>query len=294
MLRDGSLPLLTVLVLAAACGDDVARDESDGGASSGDASTDNASGGSSGDATSAATSAPTSGATADTTGAPGPCGGVQEGDAYVLEDADLASFADLGHVKGNLGIRLKSRDVPDLSFLACLHTVDGVLTIVDSDRLETTEGLQNLTKVKAISIYDNQNLRTAAFDQVQSLTAFNFKSNPAVTEIRLDSVVSMEWMEIGGCETADNLALTKLSGFSGLKRVERLQIEANEALMSLEILDALEANGAPEPITSARIRFNPLISEAEIHARLDELGVPYQIVCANAGGDPNCDCTIGE
>lgn len=298
MIRDGRLLGLAVLALAAACGDDHAGGESDSGASSGGASSGDTSAGSSGGTTSTATSesssGATSGASSDTTGAPVPCGGVHEGDLGVLEDSDLASLANLGHVKGNLGIRLKSRDVPDLSFLGCLHTVDGILTIVNSNLLETTEGLVNLEEVGTISIYDNPNLYTVAFDQLQSLGGFHFTSNPAVTEIRLDSVVSMKYIELGLCETANNLSLTSLSGFSSLKRVERLQIEGNEALMSLEILDALAANGATEPVTSARIRFNPLISEAEIHARLDELGVPYRLVCANAGGDPICECTIGE
>ncbi len=123
-------------------------------------------------------------------------------------------------------------------------------------------------------------------------------NNPALEEFQFESLETVKYMVIGNCaETspdAHHFALTGLSGFSSLTTVEDLSLEGNEALMSADLLDALDANGAATPVVSAVIRFNPLLPEAIVNARLDALGVQYRIVCGNAEGDPECYCEVGE
>jgi hypothetical protein len=239
---------------------------------------------------------------ASSTDAPEPCSRVHEGDLKVDDDTDLASLGDLGRVTGALTISMQKREQRELSFLGCLHTLDSLLFINDNGLLESTEGLENLKSIKSLWITGNPNLRVVTgFDQIRELERFRFRSNPAVEEIQLDSIETANWIEIGYCQGSggfgQNLDLVDLSGFSGLTTVYGLSIDGNEALISADLLDALAANGAPAPLGEAHFRFNPLLSEATILARLDALDVQYREVCGNAGGDPddwNCNCADSE
>jgi len=269
-----------VVVLALACGPDVAQTDGGTGTSTGD------------DASSTGTP------TGSSTGVPGPCGLVHEGDLNVYDDTDLASLTDLGRVTGFLGIYMEGRDQRDLSFLSCLHTVDGGLYIANNTLLESTDGLENLKDVAGLRIRDNDNLRVVEFDQIRDLQLLEVYKNPALEELQFEALETVKYLVIGRCaETspdARHFALAGLSGFSSLTNVESLTLEGNEVLMSVDLFDALDANGAAAPMDSAGIRFNPLLPEAVINARLDALGVQYREVCGNADGDPDCYCEVGE
>lgn len=236
--------------------------------------------------------------TSTSTGVSEPCSRIHEGDLFIAADTDLSTVTDIGRVTGNLYIFMESRDQRDLSFLNCLDAIDGVLQIDSNYFLESTKGLENLKKVQVISAYQNQNLRVVTgFDQVRDLVGLKLYSNPALTEIHLESVETVDWMIIGGCLGAGgdggHDSLVSLSGFSGLMTVESLHIDGNKALMSADLLDALAANGAPSPLGGAYIRFNPLLSEATVQAQLDALGVPVRDVCGNEKGDSECYCEGG-
>ncbi len=268
-------------VLSLACGPDGAQTDSGTGTSTGD------------DASSTGTP------TGSSSGGLEPCGLVHEGDLKILEDTDLASLTDLGRVTGNLGIYMGKRDQRDLSFLSCLHTVDGRLYINDHTFLESTEGLENLKSVGALSIFRNENLRVVTgFDQAREIPLLQVSRNPALEELQFEALETVKYMVIGECAEmspdAHHFALTGLSGFSSLTTVESLSLKGNEALMSADLLDALDANGAATPVVSAVIRFNPLLPEAIVNAQLDALGVQSRIVCGNAEGDPKCYCEVGE
>ncbi|MDC0674383.1 hypothetical protein [Nannocystis radixulma] len=211
---------------------------------------------------------------------------------------NLASLEDIGLVRGDLRILLGDDDQRDLSFLKCLHTIDGSLDIRGTTRLESTEGLENLQNVQSILIVDNTNLRTAiGFDRLRSTVGFTFYGNPAAEAIRFDSLETLVWMRIGFCAdtlpAANNLALADLAGFAALTTIERLTLEGNEALVTAEILDALAANGASSPLQIATIRHNHFLSEESVHEALDALGVKKRDVCGNADGYPMCVCLIG-
>lgn len=235
--------------------------------------------------------------TSSSTGMTEPCGQVHEGDLIVRYETDFALLADIGRVKGNLYVNMDGRNQLDLSFLKCVHKIDGFLDIAWNELLESTEGMERLESVSAISIDENTNLRVVAgFEQVRSLTRFILDKNPSLEEVRLDSLENVKSMEIGHCANAgpaaNQQALVALAGFSGISEIETLRIEGNEALMSEGLLEALKANGAASPLQHVTFRFNPLLDEATIHARIDVLGVKSREVCGNAGGavDPECFC----
>jgi hypothetical protein len=228
--------------------------------------------------------------TGSSTGMPEPCSLVHEGDLIVRDDTDLAPLTEIGRETGPLVIVMEERDQRDLTFLSCLDTIDGELDINTNALLESTKGLENLKSVDSITIRNNDNLRTVTgFDQISGLEYLLIYNNPALAEIKLDSIETVDWIQIGHC-VGGHLALVDLPGFSGLTTVQRLTIEGNEALMSAGLLDALAANGAPSPLPEAVIRFNPLLSESTVQTQLDTLGVPDRYVCENADGDPECVC----
>ncbi len=236
-----------------------------------------------------------------TTGEPEACSRVHPGDLYLSEDTDLALITNIGQVNGNVYVSMGDRDQRDLAFLGCLHTIEGVLSIMGNSLLETTEGVVELVNVKAILVEENPNLRIVdGFPRIRDLYGFSFRDNPVATEIHLDSIETMHWINIGLCVGddgwANNLDLVDLAGFSGLVSLDNIQIDGNEALIALDVLDVLLGNGAPEPLRAATIRYNPLLSDSSIQQQLDALGVESRVLCENAGsmGAPECMCPTGE
>ena len=196
-------------------------------------------------------------------------------------------------------ISLGARPQTDLSFLSCLHTIGYGLTIDWNDRLETTEGLENLTSLQAILINHNANLRiVAGFDPFTELSAVIISDNPSLEQIDLDTLQAVETLRIGDCQeeqaAASHFALVELPGFRGLTRVKRLTIDGNEALLSADLLDVLALNGDPVPLEQTWIRFNPLLSETLVHEQLNALDVNKREVCGNAEGAPGCFCLTGD
>ena len=65
--------------------------------------------------------------------------------------------------------------------------------------------------------------------------------------------------------------------------------------MTAEILDTLSLSASPKPLSTATVRYNLLLPEAEVNATLDDLGLDMQHrdVCGNAEGDPECYCVVG-
>lgn len=312
---DGAMALMLLAVCLASCGGGTQGDTSTAEASVGDpgstvqptgsdtGSTSITTGGGSTTpepltASSTATSA--SDSTDSSTGPSGPCEEVHEGDLQVDENTDLSALATIGRVTGTVYIHMFDRDQKDLSFLSCLHTIDNALVIRDNNHLDTTAGITNLQSVNWITVYDNPKLRTiSGFEQLAGLLALKIYYNPSLEEVVFESLTSVHTMTIGYCDqgggTAKQPSLVDLTGFTALASVGALYIDGNEALMTTDILDALAANGSPEPLGVATVRFNPTLPEAAVHAQLDVLGLSPRDreVCGNAEGDPECICVVG-
>jgi len=248
----------------------------------------------SGDASTTSSEAPTAG----TTEALEPCSDVHEGDLYVGADTDLASLANLGRVTKALHISMGQREQADLSFLPCLHTADSGITIEYNLHLETTKGLVSLKNIGSLRVEQNPLLREiVGFEQIEELGLLSLHLNQSLEEIHLESLHTVEFLDIGRCEfeepTAFHLALSDLQGFSSLTDVGTLWINGNEALASVDLLDALAMNGTINPPV-VQVRFNPMLPEDVVHEKLDALGVIKREVCGNLEGDPECFCLVGD
>lgn len=315
MTRTSHLPFLWgVAMFGAACGDGrVDTNDSVAGptgtgtstAGTGMNSTNTSTGGtgSSGVPTSgAAETAPstsTEGST-DSTGAPSRCSQVHRGDLVVEKDTDLTTLADIGRVTGDVYITMYGRDQPNLSFLECLHTIDGGLSLQNNDLLESMKGLENLTSVSRVFVFNNPALQSIdSIGPVVDLFSLVIDGNSSLEQINLDSIKTIGLLQIGHCQgtmaSANNGKLIDLSGFSGLTSVQTLIIEGNVELMTADVLDTLAANGAPNPLSFATVRYNLQLPEATVHSKLDALGIDMQHreVCGNAEGDPECFCVVG-
>lgn len=237
--------------------------------------------------------------TASTTGL-GECSLVHQGDLIVQKDTDLAPLAEIGRVTGDLYVAMYGRDQPDLSFLSCLHTIDGGLSIQNNELLKSMKGLEGLESVFRMEVYNN--LALSAVDSVgpiKQLFSLTIDGNPSLQEIHLDYLETVGLLQIGHCEkmsaAANQKNLVTLLGFAGLTKVQDLVIEGNEALQTADVLNVLILNGAKMPLSTAEIRYNVLLPETEINAELDVLGLDMQHrnVCGNAGGNPECFCVVG-
>lgn len=235
--------------------------------------------------------------TTGTSAPPGhtPCSRVHEGTLYIGEATDIESLNNIGVVEGGLRIDLRERDQRDLSFLQCLHTVDGNLMISSNDFLESLQGIENLRSATRIYIHSNPSLRTVHLPALAEVEQLEIMRNPMLEEISFDSLTTAAHIGIGTCYRtepggADLLSLVDLSGFGALTSAGSVWIQGNEALLSVGIFDALAANGAPDPLGEAYVEFNPLLPETEVQAQLDVLGPERRYVCGNLDGDPQCFC----
>ncbi len=238
--------------------------------------------------------------TGSSTDASEPCSSVYHGTLIVDKNTDLASLADIGHVAGDLYIYMQDREQSDLTFLACLHTIDDALDIQNNFLLESTQGLENLQNVSRIQIMGNNSLHSIeGFGPIIDLFSLKILVNPALEKIHFDSIETIGALTIGVCDGENASALhpnlVDLTGFSGLRKVQMLQLEGNEALLTADLLDMLAVNGDPSPLGFATIRYNLLLPEGDVHAQLDALGLSMQFrdVCGNAEGDPECYCVVG-
>lgn len=122
--------------------------------------------------------------------------------------------------------------------------------------------------------------------------------NPALQEVHLESVESISRLTVGYCmgpgtNLSGNASLVDIDGFANLTHVGDLSIRGNEALVSAQVLEVLVTNGAA-PLEDVEVMWNANLTEQEVNAKLDALGVTgVRTVCGNAEGvQDQCDCGI--
>lgn len=226
------------------------------------------------------------------------CSRVIDGDLDVLENTALEDLQDIGQVTGTLTIGMGTRAQADLSFLACLHTVDLAVRVLNNRALESTGGLTNLEFTRGVIIQSNTALkRVEGFEQLRETATLQIDGNASLEVIDLHVLESVTRMSIGTCNgdgqiVADNGELQHLDGFSQLADLGSLSIQGQESLVSVEVLQALASNGAPA-LDDATIKFNPNLSEDTVNGLLDMVGVTgMRTVCGNSGGGETCGCAI--
>ena len=197
-------------------------------------------------------------------------GGVFEGDLLILDDEDLAEFAEGGwaEVDGDLTIGGEGSSLTDLTGLETLRQVTGNLVVSENPSLTDLTGLGGLEEVGGeLSIEDNPSLETLGdFPDLEStgldlrirtndvLTAvpefpslvsvgrtLNISANPS-----LETLGGFPALESTGLSLriVDNDVLTEIPGFPGLVSVgQTLSISANPGLEAVEAFPALEEVG---------------------------------------------------
>ena len=167
------------------------------------------------------------------------CPDIFAGDLIIREATDVAQFARLGMVAGDL--RLVDTAHEDLRFLACLSEVSGTINITRNENLRTLVGLEHLSRAGEIWLTSNPKLQSArALDGVESLDGLIVLSSPALSELGLNSLTSIDMIQLGDCgvdpdEVAPGieLSLTEIDGFANLETARYLRIAGQYALESL-------------------------------------------------------------
>lgn len=164
-----------------------------------------------------------------------------EGDYLMTSQADLDNLATCTVITGNLV--LEDTDITDLTPLANLTSIGGILILNNNDSLTSLEGLESLTNVGGNVDIDNNNLVTS-----------------------LEPLASLQ--TIGGFLDIDKTALTNLTGLGALESIGgELFINQNDQLTSLVGLDSLSSIGSYLEITG-----NPLLTSLNGLETLTSIG----------------------
>jgi hypothetical protein len=185
------------------------------------------------------------GATSTGTGLECPDENVFEGDLTLLTGDDPMGLYGLTEVKGRLTI--SSDDIVDLSFLSCLRAVDQLL-VIENDKLESFEGLEQVTRAGTISARDNPVLESLrGLDALREVVTLGVWRNPSMTTLGLDGLERVLLLRIGDCSgftPKGGPGLTDIVGLSGLRgEIYDVFIVGNEDLVSLDGLRQWADNG---------------------------------------------------
>ncbi len=140
--------------------------------------------------------------------------GVLDGSAIIEENGDTIAVLDgIREVTGS--VRINRLEVTDLSFMACLDTVGGDLTIFGNDQLTDVSGLWSLTNIG---------------------TDFVFSENEGALDFNgLPNLASVP----GNVIMRGNDSLTSISGFHTLESLGNLTIQNNDSLLHINGLGGL-------------------------------------------------------
>lgn len=150
---------------------------------------------------------------------------------------------------GDVGQNVSS-DITDLSGLLSLKEVTGQLGIWFNGELVNLHGLENLQKVKTLSIVQNNKLET--LEHLQSLTeAAPYGVTGSLIYIsmnrQLKSLKGLERLEnVEKINIASNEKLLNLRGLEGLKKANNFVIQSCNAITALEGLNSIADVGQLE------------------------------------------------
>ena len=164
---------------------------------------------------------------------PAPCSSPQNScpSMTLSSQAEINAWPGCTIVEGDL--RIAGNDITDLSPLATLQTVRGLLSIDDNANLSNLNGLENVDSVAALLI--------AANAQLQSLSALNLNQTEIASIVFYDNNNLGQIDGLNNFTSTDNLEilsndnLTDITGFNGLTTVDgNLLLEFNSGLTNLD------------------------------------------------------------
>jgi protein phosphatase 1 regulatory subunit 7 len=183
---------------------------------------------------------------------PEECTNVYTGNVWLKTQAEVDAFAANGYCKidGQLSIGSKSfsdptiSDITNISGLAGLKEVNGIVLIKNNPQLTSLEGLNNLKRIGGyLAIMYNNGLTNlnglSSLALIQSAYTFGLRieSNNALVSLEgLENVQEVSYLDI-----ISNPLLQNFQGLNGLKKVTQLFVFAeNNALSSFQGLENLE------------------------------------------------------
>jgi hypothetical protein len=168
------------------------------------------------------------------------CDATFEGDVELNSQQEVNDFVAncYGSINGNLNIRdsFPIGDINDISGLASLTSVTGNINIRFT-QLVTLEGLENITSVETISVWDNDLLVSLdAFENVTALESLFLDENPNLTSINsLQNLISINGINIQYCYSLEDISV-----FSNISSVNYISIEYT-AITDLNALSNLSS-----------------------------------------------------
>lgn len=152
---------------------------------------------------------------------------------------NLTSLAGLENLKTiEYGITLEVLPLlTDISVLSNLESIGSKLRVAQCHSLTDLDGLQKITELDEISIYDNDGLTSLkGLENLVSLNSIIIGFNSSLADLsELNNISSLEILDISG-----NSTLSNLTGLENLTFVSIATVSENQNLISFEGLDKLE------------------------------------------------------
>lgn len=173
----------------------------------------------------------------------------------------------IGYLVGESG----SSDITNLSGLLNLKEVTGQLVIWLNGELVNLHGLENLQKVKTLSIVRNDKLET--LEHLQSLTvAASYGNTDSFIQIGANYALK-DIMGLKQIESAEKLMITSnrkllnLNGLQALKKTKSLTIDGNGELLTFEGLQNLVS------VNTLEINWNTKLASIQHLSNLKEISL---------------------
>jgi hypothetical protein len=199
-------------------------------------------------------------------------------DYDVYTQAEVEDLRDVTCVEGHLFIH--QGDVSDLSPLASMQEIHGVLSLHWNQQLDDAGGMDSLHSVdQGVSIQSNDRLQHIdAFDQLGTLGTDPVQSRITITGNRdLVSVVGFNGLPLipGNLHILRNPALETIAGFAEVTQISDLSISENPLLTTLDGFANLQH------VDSLGIVNNPRLPTCMAEQLRDRLGVTDATIIGN-------------
>ncbi len=228
-------------------------------------------------------------ASSDTSGASSPCPEVLEGDLILETQEDVEAASLLREVNGNVTI---TGDITNLESLGCLETIQGYLSIRDTQGLLDLAGLHAVTDIGGqLGVYDNPELETLAGLSTLRYASWIHLSGNGITHLGLDRLQATNVITIGDClpESTGEPLLEDFDGLESLLALGAVEIFGSPRLAGFSGLQAFAQRGGS--LNRLKLWFNEQLEPETITEVTEAFGEVSVDVCGNGGGSQDeCFC----
>lgn len=201
------------------------------------------------------------------------CSEVHEGTLTIDQDTDVVGLDTIGRING--GLVVERTTLTDLSILSCVREVHGSVSIVDNTELTSLSGLERLELVEvegepaSLFLWNPKLESLAGIGPIRSLDRLVLGHNPALRDLALNDLESVEWLEIGNCVSDGTRlvdeSIVEINGLASLQSINGVFIGGLRDLVSLGRLHEIPASGW-HGFGSVYLYNNPSLPYAEVEA----------------------------